>query len=100
VLTFLAFLTVISIGAFCSYAADTAQTDSRTVVTSDFIDLKFTINKKNYISKTVSKDLEVAPFISNGRTLVLSEQFLKSLVTLLIGMTQPKPLPQNTKEMK
>lgn len=69
-LTFLAFLTVISIGAFCSYAADTAQTDSRTVVTSDFIDLKFTINKKNYISKTVSKDLEVAPFISNGRTLV------------------------------
>jgi len=32
--------------------------------------LKFTINKKNYISKTVSKDLEVAPFISNGRTLV------------------------------
>jgi len=32
VLTFLAFLTVISIGAFCSYAADTAQTDSRTVL--------------------------------------------------------------------
>jgi len=80
--------------------SDTAQTDSRTVVTSDFIDLKFTINKKNYISKTVSKDLEVAPFISNGRTWFLSEQFLKSLVTLLIGMTQPKPLPQNTKEMK
>lgn len=69
-LIFLVFLTVISTGAICGYAAETEQNDSRKVVTSDFIDLKFTIDKKNYTSKTVSKKLEVAPFISNGRTLV------------------------------
>jgi len=94
VLTFLAFLTVISIGAFCSYAADTAQTDSRTVVTSDFIDLKFTINKKNYISKLFQRILRLLLLYPMEEPWFLSEQFLKSLVTLLIGMTQPKPLPQ------
>lgn len=72
-LIFITFMTVILMGAICGYAAEVGQSasgETRTIVTSDFVDLKFTIDKKSYISKTVSKKLDVAPFIVNGRTLV------------------------------
>ncbi|TYQ13228.1 UNVERIFIED_CONTAM: copper amine oxidase-like protein [Acetivibrio alkalicellulosi] len=40
------------------------------IVTSDFVDLKFTINNKRYISKMATKEMDIAPTIVNGRTLV------------------------------
>ncbi|HHV30448.1 copper amine oxidase N-terminal domain-containing protein [Acetivibrio mesophilus] len=69
-LIFATLFTVVSMGAVCGYADGANQSDSRKIVTSDFVDLKFTVNKKNYTSKTANKELKVAPFISNGRTLV------------------------------
>lgn len=39
-------------------------------VTTDFVDLKFTIDKVNYTSKTQNKKMDIAPTIVNGRTLV------------------------------
>lgn len=40
------------------------------IVTTDFVDLEFTINRIDYKSKTVTKKMEIAPIIVNDRTLV------------------------------
>ncbi|HOQ01890.1 MAG TPA: copper amine oxidase N-terminal domain-containing protein [Acetivibrio sp.] len=68
-LIFVAFLAVISLGFIGVSSAQEAD-ETRAIVTTDFVDLKFTINKTSYTSKKASKNLEVAPYIVNGRTLV------------------------------
>lgn len=40
------------------------------IVTTDFVDLEFTINRIDYKSKTATKKMEIAPIIVNDRTLV------------------------------
>lgn len=71
-LLLITFITVFSIGVVEVHAVTETESseDTRKIVTTDFVDLKFTIDKVNYTSKKASKRLEVAPFIVNGRTLV------------------------------
>lgn len=68
-LIFVAFIALLSWG-FVGVSSAEETDETRKIVTTDFVDLKFTINKNNYTSKKVSKKLEVAPYIVNGRTLV------------------------------
>ncbi|MCX7922344.1 MAG: copper amine oxidase N-terminal domain-containing protein [Clostridia bacterium] len=45
----------------------------------DFVDLTFTIGSKSYYSKTVKQDLNVAPFIEKGSTMVPFSAIFKEL---------------------
>lgn len=40
------------------------------IINNEFVDLTFTINSKDYLSKSIKKKMDVAPFIENGSTLV------------------------------
>ena len=68
-LIFVAFITVLSLG-FTGVSSAEKSGEARKIVTTDFVDLKFTINKTSYTSKKASKSLEIAPYIVDGRTLV------------------------------
>ncbi len=60
-----AFVTILYTNSVNVYASD-----SDGIVTTDFVDLEFTIGRVDYRSKTAVKKMEIAPFIENGRTLV------------------------------
>lgn len=40
------------------------------IINNEFVDLTFTINSKDYLSKSIKKKMDIAPFIENGSTLV------------------------------
>jgi len=40
------------------------------IISSEFVDLTFTIDSKEYLSKSVKKKMDIAPYIDNGSTLV------------------------------
>ena len=96
-LIFVAFLAVISLGFIGVSSAQEAD-ETRAIVTTDFVDLKFTINKTSYTSKKASKNLEVAPYIVNGRTLVPFRTILRNWDMILFGMTLQKLLRRRTRK--
>lgn len=60
-----AFVTILYTNSINVCASSTNE-----IVTTDFVDLEFTINNLNYKSKTATKKMDIAPIIVNGRTLV------------------------------
>ncbi|HEY9059999.1 MAG TPA: stalk domain-containing protein [Pseudobacteroides sp.] len=65
-----AFLLSFSVTKFMAYA-DT--------VTTEFIDLVFTVDSKTYMSKSTQNKLDIPPFIENGSTLVPFRAILEEL---------------------
>lgn len=61
---------LISIFLLNLFPANIFAEDTNVMLTSDFVDLKFTIGKVDYISKKISKKMDIAPDIVEGRTVV------------------------------
>ncbi|NLL05156.1 MAG: copper amine oxidase N-terminal domain-containing protein [Clostridiaceae bacterium] len=40
------------------------------IINNEFVDLTFTVDSKDYLSKSIKKKMDLAPFIENGSTLV------------------------------
>lgn len=40
------------------------------IINNEFVDLTFTVDSKDYLSKSIKKKMDIAPFIENGSTLV------------------------------
>ncbi len=49
------------------------------VISSDFVDLSFTINSKSYYSKSLKKSLDAAPFLEDGNAQVPFRAILEEL---------------------
>lgn len=66
-----AFIIIIAFAAILYTGSINVNADSSSeIVTTDFVDLEFTIDKINYKSKVENKKMDIAPTIENGRTLV------------------------------
>ncbi|MDQ2085854.1 copper amine oxidase N-terminal domain-containing protein [Herbivorax sp. ANBcel31] len=64
-LILVAFAAIVYTNGTNLYASNSSE-----IVTTDFVDLEFKIDDRNYISKTERKSMDIAPIIENGRTLV------------------------------
>lgn len=48
-------------------------------ITTEFVDVTYVINSKDYVSKGITKKLDVGPYIDSGRTLVPFRSILEEL---------------------